>query len=77
MDLGFQLALQVLGVYGLLGPFIFFLVYIFFDRLAERTTPVVHSKSDEPRAPSMWSYSDVDAYLEKKDFFEVVTQTPG
>ncbi|MBM9521121.1 hypothetical protein JWG39_14965 [Desulforhopalus vacuolatus] len=67
MDLGIQLALQVLGVYALLGPFVFFLIYIFFDRLAERTPHSVRPKSDKSRDPAIWSYSDVDVYLDKKD----------
>lgn len=68
MDLGFQLALQVLGVYSLLGPFVFLGLYIVFDRLAERDPDVFTKKKQVPVHPDLWSPQEIDTYLDKKAF---------
>jgi hypothetical protein len=73
MDLGFQLAIQVLTVYCLLGPFVFLGVYIFFDRLAEREPDMMVKKEVTPVHPDLWSPKDIDNYLNKRSFFDRIT----
>lgn len=73
MDLGVQLALQVLGVYSLLGPFVFLGLYILFDRLAEREPDMFRKKKQSPVHPDLWSAADIDRYLDKRAFFADVT----
>ncbi len=66
MDLGFRIALDVIGVYGCLGPFVCLLLYIIFDRLAEQEMTIHQEKNVASKDPALWSSRDIDAYFEEK-----------
>jgi hypothetical protein len=48
-------------------------VYIFFDRLAEREPDMMVKKEVTPVHPDLWSPKDIDNYLNKKSFFDRIT----
>jgi hypothetical protein len=64
-----QLAVDILAIYCLLGPFVFFGLYIFFDRLAEREPDMFVKKDVTPVHPDLWSPKDIDEYMNKQTFF--------
>jgi hypothetical protein len=77
MDKGITLAIDVITIYLLLGPFVFLGLYILFDRLAERDPDVFRKKDDNRMHPDLWSATDMEEYFAKKAFFTEVSDRMG
>ena len=73
MDLGMQIAVDVLTIYGCLGPFVFLGLYVLFDRFAERDVPTPRQSPSKESDPALWSEEDVRNHLAEKNFLQGVT----
>lgn len=73
MDLGFKIALDVIGIYCCLGPFVFLGLYILFDRFAEHDVKAPQKKNIPPKDPALWTFQDTEAHFDRKNVLEGVT----
>lgn len=73
MDTGVMIAVQIIGLYVVLGPFVFLGLYILFDRFAEREPAPKKQPALLDEHPAVWTATHVDAYFSKKKKYVALT----
>lgn len=67
MDTGFMIAALIIGLYVCLGPLVFLLLYIIFDKLAEQEPqPQPRHAPSKPDDVALWGPSRVRTFLDHK-----------
>lgn len=66
MDTGVMIAVQIIGLYICLGPFVFLGLYILFDHLAERGHEQAPSQTLLDEDPALWTPAHVHAFFQHK-----------
>lgn len=66
MDTGLLIAIQIVGLYLCLGPFVFLGLYVLFDRLAEEDPAQGKKKKKQQDDPALWNSAQIRAFFDKK-----------
>lgn len=74
LNIGMIIAASVLVIYIILGPIVILGIYVFFDRLAEKSEYAEDSSArklalPEDRDPALWSEQDVRLHIQRKRRF--------
>jgi hypothetical protein len=67
MDTGLMIAVQLIGLYVILGPLVVLGLYILFDRLAESEPQSNKRVRNLDSDPALWNSNHVRAYFDQKE----------
>ena len=63
---GVYLAIAVISIYVIFGPFVLLVLYVLFDRFIEREPEPVLLNRQNSNDPSLWTERDIKKILKKK-----------
>lgn len=63
---GVYLAIAVVGIYIIFGPFVLLALYVLFDRFIEREPKLPSLNKEDIDDPSLWTEKEIKKILKKK-----------
>ncbi len=63
---GIYLAIAVVGIYIIFGPFVLLALYVLFDKFIEREPKPLLLNKENSDDPSLWTEKEVKEILKKK-----------